>query len=80
MSRKLPAVPEIVVLETAHEGYESCLDTLEEQLVRTLEPMVAGEDLFGSLAEFNKIRKIHDALAALRALAKWADACDGALQ
>ena len=69
-----------VMLETSHMGYEHCLDTLEQELVRVITPSADFDDIHGSLLEFNRISKLHDALATLRALSQWADAAEGSVQ
>jgi hypothetical protein len=72
-----------LVIQTGHDGYVSCLDYLEEELVRYM-PQAnfdgTAENIFDDVVEFTRIKRLQDAINTLRALCTWADGYGGTIQ
>ena len=72
-----------IAIKTDHDGYVGCLDYLEEELVKHLPaPSFDGtaDNIFEDVVEFNRIKRLHDAMKTLRALCMWADDYGGTVQ
>ena len=72
-----------LVIQTSHDGYVSCLDYIEEELVRHMPPSNfdgSADTIFEDVAEFARIKRLQDAIHTLRALALWADGYGGTKQ
>jgi len=72
-----------LVIQTSHDGYVSCLDYIEEELVRHM-PQAnfdgTAENIFDDVVEFTRIKRLQDAIHTLRALCTWADGYGGTKQ
>jgi len=72
-----------LVIQTGHDGYVSCLDYIEEELIRHMPPSNfdgSADNIFEDVAEFARIKRLQDAIHTLRALCTWADGYGGTIQ